>query len=73
MVARDAEAVWRRRFPALFEPAHIDYADCDLHFTVQSFPLELVSRLHVLAITPAAHVVVCRSDLGWRVPARRHP
>lgn len=57
---------WAAAFPALFAPSYMDYADCRLRFTTEPVPEELVSRLHLVARTPAGHVIVCRSSQGWR-------
>jgi 8-oxo-dGTP diphosphatase len=57
---------WSDRFPDLFREAHVDYADCRIRYTTAPVEEELVSRLHLVAVTEAGHVVVCRSDQGWR-------
>lgn len=57
---------WAARFPGLFSEQYVDYADCRLTFTTAPVPDELVSRLHLVAVTPEALVVVCRSEPGWR-------
>jgi 8-oxo-dGTP diphosphatase len=57
---------WPVRFPGLFGDQYADYADARLKFTTATVPQELVSRLHLVAVTPAAEVIVCRSEGGWR-------
>jgi len=56
---------WAARFPRLFAPAHIDYANVDVIFGTQDFPDELISRLHCVATDPAGRVIVCRTQ-DWR-------
>jgi len=57
---------WRERFPELFREVLVDYAGCRIAYTTAAVPPELVSRLHLVAVTPEGLVVVCRSDRGWR-------
>jgi len=57
---------WATAFPALFAAGEVDYADCELQFTTGAVPDELVSRLHLVAVTPRRQVIVCRSIQGWR-------
>jgi 8-oxo-dGTP diphosphatase len=57
---------WAAAFPALFAKSYVDYADCQLGFTTHHVPDELVARLHLVAMTPQRHVIVCRSIQGWR-------
>lgn len=57
---------WRARFPDLFRDAYVDYADCRVSYTMEPVPDELVSRLHLVAVTADRRVVVCRSEQGWR-------
>lgn len=57
---------WAAAFPVLFTKNHVEYADCQLGFTTQPVPDELVARLHLVAMTPQRQVIVCRSNLGWR-------
>lgn len=45
---------------------YIDYADCDVRYTTEPAPDELVSRLHLVAVTAHGDVVVSRSVQGWR-------
>jgi len=66
MVTQHVDAVWRDRFPGLFESVYLDDAGCDMSFTVEPFPLDLVTRLHVLAVPAPGRVLVCRTDNGWR-------
>lgn len=58
--------MWRERFPRLFRDEYLDYADCRTRYTTDPVPEELVSRLHLVAITAESKVVVCRSEEGWR-------
>ena len=64
--SRSAQTSWPAAFPALFADSHIDYADCRLGFTIRPVPEDLVARLHLIALTPERHVIVCRSSQGWR-------
>ena len=57
---------WSVRFPDLFAGQYADYADAYLRFTTAAVPGDLVSRLHLVAVTQAAEVIVCRSEAGWR-------
>ncbi len=58
---------WSARFPELFRDDYVDYAPwIRIQFTTEAIPQELVSRLHLVAVTPAGEVVVCRSEQGWR-------
>jgi 8-oxo-dGTP diphosphatase len=57
---------WAAAFPVLFTKSYVDYADCQLGFTTRCVPDELVARLHLVAMTPQRHVIVCRSIQGWR-------
>ena len=57
---------WPVRFPGLCREQHADYAGARLRFTTAAVPQELVSRLHLVAVTPAAEVIVCRIEEGWR-------
>jgi len=58
--------LWQTRFPDLFRDAYVPYANCRVRYTTEAAPEELVSRLHLVAVTPEGKVVVCRSDQGWR-------
>ncbi|GAA1035896.1 hypothetical protein GCM10009557_45160 [Virgisporangium ochraceum] len=62
----DDDARWAARFPGLFEPGEVDYADCALSFTTATVPDSLVARLHLVAVTAGERVIVCRSTQGWR-------
>ncbi len=42
------------RFPGLFSDQYADYADARLRFTTAAVPEDLVSRLHLVAVTPGA-------------------
>lgn len=57
---------WRLRFPRLYGLDYVDYAECDVRYTTAPVQDELVGRLHLVAVTPAGHVVVSRSVQGWR-------
>ncbi len=57
---------WSALFPELFAEHYSDYAHCRLEFTTGAVPDELVSRLHLVAVTPETEVVICRSTQGWR-------
>lgn len=57
---------WRMRFPDLFRDDYVDYADCRTRYTTEGAPEELVSRLHLVAVTNESKIVVCRSAQGWR-------
>lgn len=57
---------WALRFPALFAPQHVDYAHNDVQFTTAAVPESLIARIHLVAVTPAGGVLVCRSVQGWR-------
>jgi 8-oxo-dGTP diphosphatase len=54
------------RFPDLFREAYVDYADCRIRYTTEAVAEELVSRLHLVAVTNNEKIVVCRSEQGWR-------
>ncbi len=60
------ENFWHQRFPDLFRETYVDYADCRVRYTTEAVPENLVSRLHVVAVTTEGTVVVCRSEQGWR-------
>ncbi len=57
---------WSVRFPALFTGRYIDYAACHVRMTTGPVPVDLIARLHVVAVTGPEHVIVCRSIQGWR-------
>lgn len=57
---------WAARYPRLFAPSRVYYANCDLHFTTGPVPEALVSRLHLVVTAHDGAVVVCRSVQGWR-------
>lgn len=56
---------WETRFPGLFAPTYIDYANADVVFSTDDFPDPLISRLHCVAIDPEGRVIVCRTE-EWR-------
>lgn len=58
--------VWHARFPELFRDSYVDYGDCHIRYTTDAEPQELVSRLHLIAVTPDRKIAVCRSEQGWR-------
>lgn len=57
---------WHGTFPRLYGYDYVDYADCDVRYTVEPAPDPLVSRLHLVAVTDAGDVVVSQSVQGWR-------
>jgi len=57
---------WARRLPRLFAGSYVDYADARITYESGAAPPTLVSRLHLVAVTDLAEVVVCRSAEGWR-------
>lgn len=64
-MARDDDR-WAAAFPRLYAKSYVAYADCELGFTTDPVPDELVSRLHLVATTKHGHVIVCRSIQEWR-------
>lgn len=56
------DRAWAERFPRLFAPNHVAYVE----FTTSSSETDDVNRLHLVAVTAEALVVVCRSAQGWR-------
>ena len=48
-----ADGRWSVRFPDLFKDQYADYAGARLSFTTAAVPADLVSRLHLVAVTPA--------------------
>jgi len=50
----------------LFRETYVDYADSRLRFTTAPVPDELVSRLHLVAVTSDNDILVCRSQQEWR-------
>ncbi len=69
------DATLAARLPRLFAPSWVDYANCDITFTVDAVPAESINRLHLVAMTADGLVVVCESAEGWRfLPGgRREP
>jgi 8-oxo-dGTP diphosphatase len=63
------------RLPRLFAPNWVDYANCDVTFTLDPVPDEAINRLHLVAVTAEGEVVVCESADGLRfLPGgRREP
>lgn len=54
------------RLPRLFTPSWVDYANCDVTFTLDPVPEELINRLHLVAVTAEQSVVVCADAHGLR-------
>ena len=61
-----SSADWPRRFPRLFAESFVDYAGARIAYFSGIAPEDLVTRLHVVAVTEKAEVVVCRSVQGGR-------
>ncbi|MDF8262739.1 NUDIX domain-containing protein [Luteipulveratus flavus] len=57
---------WQQRFPALFAPHYVEYADADVRLWLGSFNRAVVTRLHLIAVTGDGTVIVCRADDGRR-------
>jgi 8-oxo-dGTP diphosphatase len=57
---------WSTRFPRLFEDSYVDYAAARISYVGNAAPEDLVTRLHIVAVTDQAEVVVCRSAQGGR-------
>jgi 8-oxo-dGTP diphosphatase len=57
---------WSERFPRLFAETYVGYAAARATYEPGVPPDRLVSRLHLVAVTGDASVVVCRSVQGWR-------
>ena len=57
---------WSKVFPRLFEDAYVDYAAARITYVEGAAPEDLVTRLHVVAVTDQVEVVVCRSAQGGR-------
>lgn len=53
-------------FPALSGETYVDYAQARIRYVAGVAKDELVTRLHLVALTDAGAVVVCRSIQGWR-------
>ena len=60
------DRAWAERFPALFAPGHVGYANADVTFTTTPAESDDLNRLHVVAVATAGLVVVCRSELDSR-------
>lgn len=69
------DATLAARLPRLFTPSWVDYANCDVTFTLEPVPEQAINRLHLLAVIGEGAVVVCESAEGWRfLPGgRREP
>lgn len=57
---------WRAELARLYGLDHVEYASSTLRYTTDPAPEPLVSRLHLVAVTPAGDVLVSRSEQGWR-------
>jgi 8-oxo-dGTP diphosphatase len=57
---------WAERFPTLYAGEYVSYSNSDTTYTTSPPPDDLISRLHLIAVTEDGLVVVCRSDRGWR-------
>lgn len=62
----DGDRVWAVRFPDLFAPSHVDYANARVSFTTQPAETDDLNRLHLVAVTENRDIVVCLSAEGWR-------
>lgn len=54
------------RFPALEGETWVDYAEARIRYVAGVAEDDLVTRLHLVALTDGGDVVVCRSTQGWR-------
>ena len=57
---------WSRRFPRLFEDSYVDYAAARISYVEGAAPKDLITRLHIVAVTDDAEVELCRSAQGGR-------
>src|SRR3954468_22950920 len=57
---------WAAEFPGLYARSYVDYAGCEVGFTTAGVPDRLVSRLHLVTVTPQRLVIACRSAQGGR-------
>ena len=57
---------WATRYPGLFTPSKVDYADIEIVFSLDPVDEAAVSRLHLVAVTDDGRVLVCTSLEGWR-------
>ncbi len=60
------EVDWAARFPDLFRDEFVEYAASHVRCTTVAAPDELVSRLHLVAVTSCSKIIVCTSVQGWR-------
>jgi len=60
------DTAWGQRFPRLFLPAHVGYANSDVEFVLGPVDHDLVARLHLVAVTADHRVLVSSSREGWR-------
>ncbi|WP_233150035.1 NUDIX domain-containing protein [Kineosporia sp. A_224] len=58
------DAVWAARLPDVFAPRDVGYAAARVVATTSQVRESLVSRLHLVAVTAAGGVLVCRTDEG---------
>ncbi|MBZ2196906.1 NUDIX hydrolase [Occultella gossypii] len=54
---------WQAR---LASPRFVTYAGADIHYQRGAPAEQLITRLHLVGITPAGRVLVCHSIEGWR-------
>ncbi|TDE98683.1 NUDIX domain-containing protein [Occultella glacieicola] len=54
---------WQARLVA---PRFVPYAGADIAYARGAPPEHLISRLHLIGVTPDGSVLVCRSIEGWR-------
>lgn len=57
---------WSTRLPRLFAESYVAYEQARTIYLPVVPPEAFVSRLHLVAVTAASQVVVCRSVQGWR-------
>ena len=62
----DAEDDTDVPFPSLVGESYVDYAAARIRYVHDIAKHELVTRLHLVALTDDGEVVVCRSVQGWR-------
>lgn len=53
-------------FAELAGPYYVEYADADVIGTTEEPPLDLLHRIHLVAVSSPGLVTVCKSDQGWR-------
>ncbi|MCW2794384.1 MAG: hydrolase [Nocardioides sp.] len=62
----EPDEVWAARFPGLFGPVRVAYANASVHATTRVTGTDDLNRLHLVAVTEESRIVVCRSIQGWR-------